>query len=115
METDVAVNLSVKDVPDDLAQRLRERAERNHRSLQGELMSILSQAVETAPAPSTPSRSPSPADAIPGVDSSRCWLQGWKTVEYLAAERRSTGWKPHPSLAQAPLAVDIIRADRDSR
>jgi plasmid stability protein len=37
----MAVNLSVKNVPDELAARLRERAERNHRSLQGELMAIL--------------------------------------------------------------------------
>jgi plasmid stability protein len=35
------VNLSVKNVPDALAAKLRERAERNHRSLQGELMAIL--------------------------------------------------------------------------
>lgn len=35
------VNLSVKNVPDPLAAKLRERAERNHRSLQGELMAIL--------------------------------------------------------------------------
>jgi plasmid stability protein len=35
------VNLSIKNVPDDLAQRLRRRAERRHRSLQGELMAII--------------------------------------------------------------------------
>jgi plasmid stability protein len=35
------VNLSVKNVPEALASKLRERAERNHRSLQGELMAIL--------------------------------------------------------------------------
>lgn len=35
------VNLSVKNVPETLAARLRRRAERNHRSLQGELMAIL--------------------------------------------------------------------------
>jgi antitoxin FitA len=35
------VDLSIKRVPDHLAQRLRERAARNHRSLQGELMAIL--------------------------------------------------------------------------
>ena len=38
------VNLSVKNVPEALASKLRERAERNHRSLQGELMSILESA-----------------------------------------------------------------------
>lgn len=48
------VNFSIKNVPDDLADRLRERAQRHHRSLQGELMSILEQAVEE-PTPLTPS------------------------------------------------------------
>lgn len=38
------VNLSIKNVPDALAAKLRERAERNHRSLQGELMAILESA-----------------------------------------------------------------------
>ncbi|MBI2872071.1 MAG: Arc family DNA-binding protein [Chloroflexi bacterium] len=38
------VNLSVKNVPDDLAERLRKRAKRHHRSLQGELMVILEEA-----------------------------------------------------------------------
>lgn len=40
------VNLSVKNVPDDLAARLKERAKRNNRSLQGDLVSILVNAVE---------------------------------------------------------------------
>jgi plasmid stability protein len=35
------VSLSIKNVPEDLAERLRERAKRNHRSLQGELLAIL--------------------------------------------------------------------------
>lgn len=37
----MSVNLSIKDVPDDLAARLRRRAQRNHRSLQGELRAII--------------------------------------------------------------------------
>ena len=37
-------NLSIKNVPDAMAARLRERAQRNHRSLQGELMAILENA-----------------------------------------------------------------------
>ena len=62
------VNLSVKNVPESMAAKLRERAERNHRSLQGDLMAILenaaiepsvrransggaSYAIEAAPAP----------------------------------------------------------------
>jgi len=47
----MGINLSIKDVPEDLAQRLRERAARNHRSLQGELMSIIEQAAVRAAAP----------------------------------------------------------------
>lgn len=43
------INLSVKNVPESLATKLRARAERNHRSLQGELMAILEEAV-SAPA-----------------------------------------------------------------
>lgn len=98
----MSVNLSIKDVPADVAERLRQRAARNHRSLQGELMAIVTAAAEAAPA--------EPEARIAGGR-----VQGWKTVEQLLAERRARGWTPHPSLAQAPLAVDIIRADRDSR
>lgn len=43
-EKEMSVNLSVKNVPDDVAERLRARAKRNHRSLQGELLSILEEA-----------------------------------------------------------------------
>jgi len=38
------VDLSVKKVPDDVAERLRARARRHHRSLQGELLAILEEA-----------------------------------------------------------------------
>lgn len=37
----MGVSFSVKNIPEDVAERLRLRAERNHRSLQGELMAIL--------------------------------------------------------------------------
>jgi plasmid stability protein len=39
------VDLSIKRVPDEFVQRLRKRAAMNHRSLQGELMSMLEQHV----------------------------------------------------------------------
>ena len=38
------VNVSVKNVPDDIVEKLRGRAKRHHRSLQGELMVILEEA-----------------------------------------------------------------------
>jgi len=42
------VSLSIKNVPDELAEALRERAKRNHRSVQGELMAILEGAAHAA-------------------------------------------------------------------
>jgi antitoxin FitA len=40
------VTLSVKNVPDALAERLRKRAAEHHRSLQGELLAILEEAAQ---------------------------------------------------------------------
>jgi plasmid stability protein len=41
----MTVSLSIKNVPDDMVVRLRDRAKRNHRSMQGELITILEEAV----------------------------------------------------------------------
>lgn len=41
-------NLSVKNVPDELMERLRQRAARHHRSLQGELMAIIEESVRSS-------------------------------------------------------------------
>ena len=41
----MAVNLSIKNAPDDVVERLRARAARNRRSLQGELLAIVEEAV----------------------------------------------------------------------
>lgn len=101
------VNLSIKDVPEGLAQRLRERAARHHRSLQGELMAIIEQAAAQTGAEPAAERGPAAAG--------RSWTQGWKTVEQLMAEREAAGWKPDPAMAKLPRGVDLVRADRDRR
>jgi plasmid stability protein len=41
------VNLSIKNVPDEIAAQIKRRAAKHHRSLQGELMSIIEAAVAT--------------------------------------------------------------------
>jgi antitoxin FitA len=41
------VNLSIKNAPDEIVARLKERAAKHHRSLQGELMAIIEEAVCT--------------------------------------------------------------------
>lgn len=47
------VNLAIKNAPDEIVYRLRERAARHHRSLQGELLAIIEEAVR-APQRLTP-------------------------------------------------------------
>lgn len=39
------VNLSIKHVPDEIAERLRQQAKLHHRSVQGELMAILEESL----------------------------------------------------------------------
>jgi antitoxin FitA len=54
------VSLSIKNAPDDMVERLKQRAARHHRSMQGELMAILEEAVRT-------SRPPTPDDVLAQV------------------------------------------------
>jgi plasmid stability protein len=94
-------SLSIKDVPEHIAEALRRRAALNHRSLQGELMAILQQAVQAGSAP-VPAADPGSPEGRPGE----------RTIEEIAAQRRSR--YPEP-VRGGPLAVDLIRAERDSR
>lgn len=41
------VSLSIKNVPEEIVARLKERAAGHHRSLQGELLALLEEAVKT--------------------------------------------------------------------
>ena len=106
------VNLSIKDVPEDIADRLRARAARNHRSLQGELMLLIEQAAAEAPAAAPHTAKPATGATTAAATGGSGLHRGWKTIEDLVAERRA---HPLPSTAGLPLAVDIVRADRDSR
>ncbi len=113
-------NLSIKDVPESLAEALRQRAARNHRSLQGELMAIIeSAAMASAGSQGSMDHSvvPISRDAIVGYgDSSRPIIRrGWKSVEAVAASLRERFPNGVPGASGAPLGVDIIRAERDSR
>ena len=84
--------LTIKDVPEPLAERLRQRAARNHRSLQGELMAIVEQAAAESRYP-----------------TAVFFQRGTKTIEQIADEAR----KRFPG--GTPSSVDFIRAMRDSR
>ena len=45
----MSVSLSIKNVPEAVVERLRERAKRNRRSLQGELLDVVERAAQEAP------------------------------------------------------------------
>jgi antitoxin FitA len=90
--------LSIKNVPPALLTRLRERADRQHRSMQGELMSIIQDALA-----STGAQSGTP---VPATRS------GTRRIEEIAAEHRAKHRQPFDN---APRAVDILRAERDAR
>lgn len=87
----MAVDFSIKQVPDDVADRLRERAERNHRSLQGELRAILD-AAAMEPDPSVVAR----------------------VSEWAATYAARPGTRGHVIASPSESAL-MIREDRDGR
>jgi plasmid stability protein len=99
----VVPNLLIKHVPEHLWSRLRERAARHHRSIQGELMALLAAALES---PAGPAATPLSNEATTARRS------GSRRIEEIAAEHRDR-WK-NP-FRKGPLAVEIIRSDRDAR
>jgi plasmid stability protein len=107
--------LSIKDVPEAWAEALRQRAARNHRSLQGELMALVEKAVGDSPPIPISSGAPGASiGQVSGLDrfGDPVIRRGNKTVEETAAEHRKRFPKPIVGIA---LAVDIVRSDRDSR
>ena len=97
------VNLSIKNVPDALAERLRDRAARNRRSLQAELMAMLEWASQVAP---TQSLGSDPVlNRLPPAPPQRPRLTVDEVYER-ALKRFPNG---------TGSSVDIIREMRDTR
>jgi plasmid stability protein len=92
-------NLSIKNVPDELVGKLRERARANHRSLQGELLALVSQAI---------------SEPLAAVDAGRARhvRQGHKSIEQIAAEHRTRVEQP---IRKGGRSVELIRKERDAR
>lgn len=111
----MAINLSIKLVPDQLAARLRKRAENNHRSLQGELMAIIAAAVGAPPSDALAAGNAVAArGAIDGFDRRGRPIvrKGTLRIEDIAAELRRRAPEPRQDF---PRSVDIVRELRDSR
>ena len=75
----MSVDLSVKKVPDDIAERLRARAKRHHRSLQGELLSILEEAAGSARTVTIQELlARGRAIGLSTPDESTAWIRQWR-------------------------------------
>ena len=92
-------NLSIKNVPEHVVAKLRQRAARHHRSLQGELLELVCR--------STEEDDHETARTELDVETS-----GWLSIEEVAAELKIPRRKANTTL---PLAVDILRQERDRR
>lgn len=91
-------NLSIKNVPPEIVEKLHERAAAHHRSLQGELMALVTRAVG--------------ASAGTTAMESRARQGGHKSIEQIAAEHRERVRRPN---RKGGRSVDLVRADRDAR
>jgi plasmid stability protein len=91
-------NLSIKNVPADIVGKLHERASANHRSLQGELLALVTAAVGEVR---------SPAAEL----ESRRLRQGHKSIERIASEHLARVKRP---VTKGTRSVDLIRADRNA-
>ena len=90
-------SLSIKNVPDDVVENLRLRAARHHRSLQGELLSII-----TSPGIS--------ASDNTDDDSTAPHLSGPADIDAIVARLRATGYRS-PDESTAMIREDRDRAD----
>ena len=137
-------NISVKDVPDVWAEALRQRAVRNHRSLQGELMAIIERAVTETAQPLAAASGLQVGDFISpafpqigrvvGFDrfGEAIVQRSWKSAGQVSAGMRaqfpvdpvvpavfdnaaSAVGAVNAAGVDGPSSVDLIRQDRDSR
>ncbi len=90
----MSVSLSIKNVPDELAERLRARAARNRRSLQRELLVILEAAA-------------APGGVVPGVEREA----PPRPLSIEEVFERAAQLLPRGT----PSSVDLIREMRDER
>jgi len=114
------VNLSIKNAPDDVVERLRQRAAKNHRSLQGELLAI----IETATL--TPKHSPAeilarikglgietPANSVEIIRAARDGDYDLDAQPASMTPKQFLARVRELELRTASESVDMIRADRE--
>ncbi|MGQ0711894.1 MAG: FitA-like ribbon-helix-helix domain-containing protein [Rhodoferax sp.] len=99
-------HLSIKDVPEAWVEALRQRAQANHRSLQGELMAMVESVVQQS---ATGGAQPVAAVAPSALSTES---KGSKSIEVLLDELRAQ--HPQPIWGQLS-SIELIRQERDQR
>ena len=107
IQGDKMATISIKDVPDLWAEALRQRAARNHRSLQGELMAIIEVSLGGVPLATPVGPAIGMAWRVPAGA-----VREGRSVEQVARELAT---KYPQQVTNLPLGLDIIRSDRDAR
>ena len=69
------INVSVKNVPDEVMEKLRQRAKRHHRSVQGELLAILEEVTGPAQLSVEQAESRLRALGLGTGDDSTAWIR----------------------------------------
>lgn len=107
----MAINLSIKNVPEAMANAIKARASANHRSLQGELMALLEASVQQRADDITLNVDAASVD-VTGADSRQ------HTTKLSVAELNTRLRQIVPiatSLPSGTSAVEIVRRMRDGR
>ena len=73
-------NVSVKNVPDEVMEKLRQRAKRHHRSVQGELLAILEEVTGPAQLSVEQAESRLRALGLGTGDESTAWIRELRNV-----------------------------------
>jgi plasmid stability protein len=76
----MATNFTLKNIPEDIYEKIKVRAERNHRSINGEIISILSETVRP--------RSKNAAEILARADELRSHTRGFVTDEFISRAKR---------------------------
>ena len=97
------VNLSIKNAPDDLVARLKDRARHNHRSLQGEMMAILEAAAD-GPV--------EPVDHTGLADAPRRFRDAWQGATTMSAKEMLENVTAADAMGAG--AMDAIRRFRET-
>ena len=105
-------DFSIKGISKSTAEKLRARAARNHRSLQGELMAIVEAAANDEEGSLAASSSSRPAP-VAELNQAPTMPRATRTIEQIAAELRALFAQPVDEVG--PRSAELVREMRDAR